>query len=477
MKKKILCALLLIILTTLTVACNGATKQSGAARLENIKVRFDMKKPSDLIFSLDLESGESLICLEGENIADGDYYLYGDQLCIRRDFWVNLDSGEHTIKVVTSLGDREINFDLNAQHKQNTIVNGGFETGDLFGWTVETVFKGDENILSYTDDGVKENDTFSSLEIPYGGVGRYVYGIDDVNEKDWCQKVGVIRSSVFTLGGCGYITFMLGGGRNGETCYLSVRDADTDEELARYKNEKFFLSSYVLNKNDYYGYNLVKYKADLSEYIGKNIFLEFCDYGTAEWDALTIDEIVTYYDTEPDTGALANNIKPVFSGGYVMNNLYNGDFSLGLTGYTQSGADRSDAEIFLVEDGVLKSSAQGDRGRGVLRSSPFRLDGSGVISMNLGAAQGENYEKDTFVSVRECGTNREVFRFANRNHDGTAMIKYYVDLSAHIGKNLYLEFTDNATEAYDVIFVSDIVTYYKDAPEYDFSDAAINIAY
>ena len=105
------------------------------------------------------------------------------------------------------------------------------------------------------------------------------------------------------------------------------------------------------------------------------------------------------------------------------------------------------------------------------------MDGSGIISFDVGAAQGKRFDKDTFISIRERYTNRELFRFANRNHNGNEMIRYYVDLSAHIGKQCYIEIVDNATASYDVIFVADIVTYYAAAPEYTFKNTAVNLAY
>lgn len=119
----------------------------------------------------------------------------------------------------------------------------------------------------------------------------------------------------------------------------------------------------------------------------------------------------------------------------------------------------------------MKSNVGGDAARGLIRSSLFRIEGSGVISLELAAAQGARFDKDTFVSIREEKTNREIFRLANTRSNGIFPVKYYIDLSAHLGKNCYFEIVDNATGVYDTIFVANIVTYYPVAPRFDYGQS------
>ena len=133
------------------------------------------------------------------------------------------------------------------------------------------------------------------------------------------EKMGLISSTDFIIGGSGFITFQLAGTSN-PLCYLSVRNFETDEELARYVN--------AYNGSD----EFATYRADLSKYIGQRVFIELCDYSA--FDKIKLDNLITYYEEEP-TGMLAIDVKPTFGVFYATNQVNNGDFSQGLNGYTQ----------------------------------------------------------------------------------------------------------------------------------------------
>ena len=45
---------------------------------------------------------------------------------------------------------------------------------------------------------------------------------------------------------------------------------------------------------------LTPYAADLSEYIGQEVYIMVTDNATADWALVTLDEIVTYYATDSD---------------------------------------------------------------------------------------------------------------------------------------------------------------------------------
>ncbi len=467
---------ILLILLMLILGLSGCGSKIEVKSENNV---FSFSKLNDLIYELNIPDGE-FSHLEGNNISDGDYLLIDDKLIIKKAYLTTLNPGEYEYSVVTTIGKKNIEVKIADENQKYQLINGDFETGDLFGWSVFTIFKGEDNIQSFVEEGIKENTTFFTFEVPYNGDGKYVYGLDDrdgLNKDRWNERMGMMRSSVFELGGSGFISFKLGGAKNQDLSYISIRDAKTDYELARFSNPKFNTTNFTIDPENYYEANLVLYKADLKQYLGQSLYLEICDFGGRDWDLLTFDSFITYHPSEP-LGELAVDIKPEFSQSYITNQIPNGDFSQNLDFWTVSNAMAWENNLaFYTDNGVLKSNVNGDEARGLVRSSLFRIDGSGIISFEIGAAKGARYDKDTYISIREEKTNREILRIANTRNNGSDLIKYYVDLSEHMGKNVYLEIVDNARNSYDAIFVANIITYYAVKPEYDFGQAGINLNY
>jgi len=477
MKYKLSKIITLIMVGYISLGIGGCTRNM---KIEIIDDVFDFSVLNDVAYYLIIPNGE-FSHLEGHNIADGDYLFVNNKLIILKEYLVNLLPGKYQFNVYTTSGRAQIKVEVKDLKQKYRIVNGGFETGNLFGWQVLTVFKGEEAIQSFVSAGIKKNTVFSPLETFYNGDGDYVYGFDDrsSNTDRWNERMGIMRSRVFELGGSGFITFKLGGAKNQDLCYVSIREADSSIEIARYSNTQF--NTTTLNRGEYFGANLVTYKADLSEYLGKKLYIEIADFGGRDWDFITCDSFETYHLSEPETGIWAQDIKPSFDQFFIPNQLPNGDFSCGLQSWQVSSHrgwnDNSLDNAFIVDNNVLKSNKNGDASRGLIRSSLFRIDGSGIISLKIGAAQGERFDKDTFISIKEEKTNFEIVRIANIRSDGINLIKYYINLEDYKGKNCYIEIVDNACNGYDTIFVADIITYYPTAPEYNYGQAGINLNY
>lgn len=438
---------------------------------------FDFDVLNDLTFNFDASVGE-FSALEGENIADGDYVITDTTLTIKKDYLVNLTPGDYRLGFLTSLGAANVDFTVLNRHNSNRIPNGSFETGTLFAWESQTTFKGESTLQAFGDNAIVANDVIPSTSINYDGSGNFVYGLPLATTRTlWEESMGIMTSRTFTLGGSGYVTFRLGAMKNADLTYLSFINSDTNVEVARFANAEFDLST-----NSYHGENMTLFKADLSAYLGAKLFIRAFDLGGRSWDFLTLDDIETYHPIVPLDGITAEDIKPTFEQAYAPNQIINGNFSNGLQGWTvseQAGWQNAlgQYDAFRAPAGFLRSDLGGDAARGLIRSSLFRVDGSGFMSLSLGAAQGSRFDKDTFVSIRHSQTNEEVFRFANTRHAGNTMIPYYLDLSDYLGEVLYLEIVDNATGSYDTIFVDDIVTYYPTRPHVDFSDMAVNLNY
>lgn len=173
----------------------------------------------------------------------------------------------------------------------NSITNNSFEDGNFTGWSVLSGTFNTETAVSNLDGS-----TIGNPEIPFNKTGTYfLNGFTAGNEVDTWE----IKSSYFTLGGSGYVTFKMAG----RTAVFNVWNAKTNEKIASYSNTQF---------NDVAGSTLIKdgsrlctmttFVADLSDYVGQNLYITLADTGTSDWGQGLFDEIVTYYENAVTIG-------------------------------------------------------------------------------------------------------------------------------------------------------------------------------
>ncbi|MBQ8302586.1 MAG: hypothetical protein IJX97_03440 [Clostridia bacterium] len=370
------------------------------------------------------------------------------------------------------------------------VQNGGFENGNLDGWTLE----GDKiGIVTNASGWWDQNFTYNKK-------GNFLFsGI--VNEKEGVLEhhKGMLTSSAFTVGGSGYITYMLGGGGNPLECYISIIDAETGEELARFANRLFTDKGVgVINTGMITGgsnlANMVWYKADLSEFMGRSVKIRVVDNAASGWGLITVDSFVTYYkdaSVVPAKANLAVDIKPEESDGILGENdpyqVTNGDFETGdLTGWTLettngttdigyvSGQDVfwKDANKPYNKDGsYLFTGVEDINGWmegacGTLTSSAFTVGGCGFITFKLGGG----YNAECYIEIVDATTNTAIAKYHNDNADSNEgrMFCFKADLTEFMGTNVYIRVVDNASEVWGCLAVDSFITHYEsveDMPE------------
>jgi uncharacterized protein len=343
---------------------------------------------------------------------------------------------------------------------QYQVVNGGFETGDLSGFSVIS-----GNAFSLFDVSDEE---FITETNSYNKTGDYF--LKPRNE----DRVGKMKTNDFIIGGNGFISFKLGAGYHQGLTYISVVRTSDDVELYRFGNQNFTSISEISDSSDEV---LNKYYADLSDNLSEEVYILIVDDSTANYGYLNIDDIITYYQDNSymNDATEAIDIKPVFADEIgTPNNLFNGDFSTGsLSGWTVVGESDSFKDEHINEDYQL-SNRTNESSIGLLRSRAFKVNGQGLISFRLGATKNPEL---TYLSIKLVGTNEEVFRtYSNRwrESDEENTHLYFIDLTEYEGMRVYLEVIDNSRGDWGLVTLEDVITYYDKLPMVQ-DEIALNI--
>ncbi|MDI4643512.1 GH32 C-terminal domain-containing protein [Cohnella hashimotonis] len=158
------------------------------------------------------------------------------------------------------------------------LSNGGFESGILAPWTVESG-------TAFSNASITNSTTFSGNQ-PFGQTGNYhLYGFQAAGD----AAVGVLKSPTFTLGGNGQINFQVGGGSDIDKLYVSFVRASDGKELFRttgpgtywdWANRKGVTESYT------------RRFWDATDYIGTSMYIKIVDDRTDGWGHINVDDFI-----------------------------------------------------------------------------------------------------------------------------------------------------------------------------------------
>ena len=412
----------------------------------------------------------------------------GDELCC-----MTFDSFETYYESTPYWEDKEYYFiDTSMTYERepdsiHQVKNGTFETGDLSHWS-----------KSLSDEGQRigvissKSYWWDNPNLPFNKRGTQFFS----GENDEV-KTGTLTSSSFTVGGIGYMTFRMSGGRDPLACYVSIIDNSTSEELMRFTNFMFNDLGTEFIGNGAHMMDMVLYKADLTSLMGREVRIKITDNASSNWGLICVDSFITYYETADAIKVEAllcpNTLE--YEEAASTYQVANGTFETGDTSHwTFSDPEHKIMDIcteytwwyecFLFNrqgSFLLSGWKGGEANTGTLTSETFTLGGSGFVTYRLGGGKNKAdcYIEFYDVTAGETAakTYNQKFKEPSKQYyylgypndlslDGVYeanMAEYKLDLSSRLGHEIRIIIHDNATSDWGLMFVDDFITYYESA--------------
>ncbi|WP_251491452.1 GH32 C-terminal domain-containing protein [Actinacidiphila cocklensis] len=299
------------------------------------------------------------------------------------------------------------------------IVNPGFETGDLSGWTPSgTAFQA----------GSVSSDPGWGWGCCFNQQGTYhLWGFKAGGD----AAVGMLTSDAFTLSGTGMVSALVSGGNDPDHEYVALTLADgTVLQKATGLNDE--------------AYRRVTW--DVRDRVGQQLRIKVVDQATGGWGHINLDDVRVGLDAAAST------------------TLANPDFETGdLTGWTPSGTAFQAAAVTsdtgwgwgccFNQQGTYHLwgfKAGGDAAVGTLTSNAFTLSGTGMVSALVSGGQDLNNLyvaltlADGTVLQKATGLNGEAYR------------RVTWDVRDRVGQQLRIKVVDQATGDFGHINLDDV---------------------
>ena len=371
-------------------------------------------------------------------------------------------------------------------------VNGTFETGDLTGWTKS--WANEEDRIGTISS---KSYWWDNANLSFNKRGTYFFSGENVDDLNTEKNTGTLTSSSFTVGGVGYMTFRMSGGRDPLACYISIIDASTEAELLRFTNFMFNDLNIDLIGHGSNLMNMILYKADLTSLMGRQVKIRVVDNAINNWGLICVDSFIAYYESEDiiDSSALLNPNTLDYQESVSEYQVTNGTFETGdSSGWTFSdptnpimGISRDYTwwnECYLYNRSgsfFMNGWVTGEENTGSMTSSAFKLGGSGYITYKLG---GGKHKEQWYIEFIDADTGdvlattyNQLFHEMGKSYYYTGrpidlsydnvyqanMVDYKVDLSDYIGRNIKIRIVDNAVNDWGLVFVDEFITYYEDS--------------
>ena len=243
---------------------------------------------------------------------------------------------------------------VNVYYQSAIEANGGFELGNLTGWTVEGDGADISEATTYWETDTNFHDMNGQTVQTFDKEGNYFLMTDE-------GQMVTLKSPVFTLSGDGIITFKLGTAKN-SVSYVAVCDAETNDELIKVTNEYFkdpLLAEIMLRRFVYAG-----------DYLGKDLYVKVVDGATSDFGFVTFDDLqVSLTQAEAEAIAAADKAR---MGNYRQDVL---DSTAGMGGRTK--------EIVSSIQNYYKSLVVEDARRVIItRSAENQGVAEGTINLN-----------------------------------------------------------------------------------------------